>query len=222
MIVAIEGPSAAGKTTWCRTHSPEGFVEPAPENVEAPDLGAEPSEVAKFWVNFNIRRWQSALRIEQEKGVAICDGDPFHLYFSWALWKSEAIPSTLFETELPLYRQAVEDGRMGFADLVYWREVPLEELRRRASSDTTRRRRRHETYLRLMPWMKLWFETRERLFPGTVGPWPEQLRVQAIAGSAMSAFRYDLKKVDEMIALSRQFDSGTASALTDNFRSLPQ
>src|ERR1700683_1134349 len=39
MIVAIEGPSAAGKTTWCRTHSPEGFVEPAPENVDGPDLG---------------------------------------------------------------------------------------------------------------------------------------------------------------------------------------
>jgi hypothetical protein len=198
LIVVIEGPSAVGKTTWCRTQFPKDFVEEAGENAEAPDVNGDPSEVASFWVNFNIGLWQTALQIEQQRGIAICDGDPFHLYFSWSLWKSGAIPGTLFEMELPLYRRAIGDGRLGFADLVCWREAPTEELRRRARSDTSRQRRRHEIYLSLVPWMKVWFEARERVFPGSVRAWPEDLHAEVLTGSVPLTHRYDVKMIDQM------------------------
>jgi hypothetical protein len=83
MIIAIEGPSAAGKTTWCRSQVPYTCVKEAAENIAAPDLFADPIAVGQFWVGFAVENWRRALAIEREHGVAICDGDPFHLYYSW-------------------------------------------------------------------------------------------------------------------------------------------
>jgi hypothetical protein len=199
MIVVIEGPSAVGKTTWCRSHFPEGFVGEAPENIDAPDLYANPVEIAKFWIDFNAGLWQRALQIETQKGIAICDGDPLRLYFSRSLWKSGAISGSLFATELPLYRRAIEEGRLGFADLVLWREAPVEELRRRAKSDPARRRRRHETYLRLIPWMVAWFAARESVFPGSVRACSEEFRVSDLANACAMPERYSASKLDLML-----------------------
>lgn len=200
MIVVIEGPSGAGKTTWCRAHCPERLAENASENLDAPDLYSDPLEVARFWIEFNGKQWQAALQIEKEKGMAVCDGDPFHLYFSWALWKAEVLARNLFDAELPLYRRAIEDGRIGFADLVLWREAPLEELRRRARSDPTRRRRRHELYLRMIPWMKAWFAAREQVLPGAVRPWSDPFRLEDLRSAPACARRCDPVALDQMTA----------------------
>jgi hypothetical protein len=150
MIVVIEGPSAAGKTTWYRTNCPDLLAENAAENVAAPDPYDDPQTVAQFGVECNAKQWQTALQIEKQKGIVVCDGDPLHLNFSWSLWKTGSLPRNLFDAELPLYLRAMEESRMGFADLVLWREAPLEELRRRAKSDSTRRRRRHELYVSMI------------------------------------------------------------------------
>jgi len=226
VILVIEGPSAVGKTTLCRAHSPNGFVEEARENQAAPDLYADPAEVAQFWSNFNINLWQTAERLERKNGIAVCDGDPFHFYFSWSLWKAGLLPSTLFEIELPLYRRAFQEGRLGFADRVCWREAPEDELRRRAKSDPFRKRRRHETYLKLVPWMRTWFAIREQVLPGTVRAWPDRLDHEVAGYPAAPAFRYDVKIFDQMIdrlaAATAQTDSGTISAPAESFRSLPQ
>jgi GTPase SAR1 family protein len=154
-IIVVEGPSAAGKTTWCQKHFQKGFAEAAPETLEAPDLFAEPQEVAAFWVEHNIRRWQRALEIEKWESIAVCDGDPLRLYFSWAFWKTGAGDSKLFEIEAALYRKAIEERRIGFADCVVWLEAPIDELRRRAKADATRKRMRLELYLEMIPWMHL-------------------------------------------------------------------
>ena len=151
MIVVIEGPSAVGKTTWCRTHFPGGFLEEALSDIAAPDLYSDSNEVARFWVDFALQNWQRALVLESEKGIAICDGDPFHLYFSWALWKTGALDGKLFALESELYRKAIEEKRLGFADYILWLDAPLAELRLRARADTTRRRKRNEIYLALVP-----------------------------------------------------------------------
>lgn len=170
MIVAIEGASAAGKTTWCRTHFPGICVEESAPNIIAPDLYDEPGVVARFWVEHACANWQRALQLEREHGIAVCDGDPFHLYFAWALWKAGELDRRLFDIESELYRRVLEERRIGFVDRVLWLEVPTDELRRRASADTTRRRKRHELYLRLVPWVKAWYAERERLWPGNVRP----------------------------------------------------
>ena len=199
MIVAIEGPSAAGKTTWCRSHCQAAFVEEASPDIAGPDLYGDPIEVANFWVDFNVNQWQAALQLERQKGVAFCDGDPFHLYFSWSLWKAGALPRDLFDAELRLYRRALEQGRIGFADFVFWQEVPVEELRRRAKSDATHCRRRRELYLSLLPWMRAWFTEREETFPGTLRAWPDPFRVEELSGSRDVSRRYDTAALDRMI-----------------------
>ena len=198
MIVAIEGPSAAGKTTWCRSHFPGACVAEAPADIVAPDLYADPAEVARFWVNYAIQNWQLALAIEQEHGIAVCDGDPFHLYYAWALWKSGALAKTLFEIESELYRRAFEKRQVGFVDYVLWLEAPVKELRRRAQADTTRRRKRHEMHLALLPWMKAWFEERERILPRTLRALTDGLRVDRLKTSGLS-LRYDSALMDAMV-----------------------
>jgi len=201
MIVVMEGPSAVGKTTWCRAHCPELLVEAAPENLDAPDLDADPLQVAHFWVEFNGRQWQTALQIEKEKEVAVCDGDPFHLYFSWSVWKAGALARNLFDAELPLYRRAIEERSIGFADFVLWREASPEELRRRAKSDSTRRRRRHELYLSMIPRMKTWFAAREQALPGTVRAWSEQFGIEELPGTLAGSHRYNAAALDRMTAI---------------------
>ncbi len=198
MIVAIEGPSAAGKTTWCRSHFPHTCVEEAAENLAAPDLFADPAEVGQFWVNYAIANWRRALAIERDHGIAVCDGDPFHLYYSWALWKSGALAKTLFEIELELYRTAFASQQIGFVDHILWLEAPIDELRRRAQADTTRRRKRHEMYLALAPWMKAWFQERERILPRTVRALTDGLQVEALSNGA-SPQRYDTASMDRWL-----------------------
>jgi len=200
VILAIEGPSAVGKTTWCRVHFPESRVPEAPQDIDAPNHRyAEPAAVADFWVNYNIEAWQTALRLERETGIAVCDSDPLHLYYSWALWKSGAIGPALFELELPLYRRALEQGRLGLADRVLTLDAPVAELKRRARADATRRRRQHETHLDLIPWMRAWFHTRERVLPGTVRAWTDDLPVRDLVSFAPLPHRYDAAIFDRIV-----------------------
>jgi hypothetical protein len=199
MIVAIEGPSAAGKTTWCRSHFPDRHVPEIPENIAAPDLFADPAEVGHFWVNHATANWQKALALEREHGIAVCDGDPFHLYYSWALWKTGTLARGLFGIESELYRTALQNQQIGFVDHVLWLDVPEEELRRRAMADRTRRRKRHEMYLAIVPWMKEWFEARESFTRGTVRELRDDLRVAELRPLPESS-RYDARTLDHMFA----------------------
>jgi len=202
MIVAIEGASASGKTTWCRAHCPGDCVDETPETTAAPDLYADPAEVGRFWVNHNSANWQRAIGSEREHGVAVCDGDPFHLYFAWALWKVGELDGRLFEIESELYRTALQERRIGFVDRVLWLEVPIDELRRRAAADATRRRKRHELYLRLVPWMKAWFDLRERLVPGSLQPLDSGVSMGALNATA-SPHRYSLALLAELRSAAR-------------------
>ena len=211
MIVAIEGPSASGKTTWCRTHAPNNSVLEAPENIPAPDLFADPAQAARFWVNHAADQWAQALKLEREYGVAFCDGDPFHLYFAWALWKAGAMAEDLFAVESELYRAAFRDRQVGFADHVLWIEVSQEELRQRARADSTRRRKRHELYLSLTPWMKTWFQQREQLLPGSVNVM-DPAREQRDLKPSQLVQRYDLVVLDELLGKLSLYPFGGSAA----------
>lgn len=199
MIVAIEGASAAGKTTWCRSHFPARHVPETPHKIAAPDLFADPAEVGHFWVNHAIANWQKALAIEREHGTAACDGDPFHLYYSWALWKAGALSRTLFEIESELYFAALQNQQIGFVDYVLWLDVPEEELRRRAQADLTRSRKRHEMHTALVPWMKQWFAARELVMPGTVHRLRDDLMIEELK-SAPESLRYDARTMNCIFA----------------------
>jgi len=177
------------------------LVEAAAEKIRVPDLYEDAAEVARFWIEFNAGLWQKALQVEKREGLAVCDTDPLHLYFSWSLWKAGALPKKLFDAEVPLYRRAMEQGRIGFADVVLWREAPVDELRMRAKLDPNRRRRRHKLYLSLIPWMRAWFDARTHIFPGTVRPWLELLDSEDLrVATAAASHRYDLNAFDAMLS----------------------
>jgi hypothetical protein len=199
MIIAIEGASAAGTTTWCRRHCSHPWVQETPPDIVAPDLFGDPAEIGRFWVANAVANWRRALEIEREHGIAICDGDPLHLYFAWALWQAGILGRDLFDIESEHYRDALDQRRIGLVDFVVWLEAPADELRRRAAADSTRRRKRHEMLLTLVPWMKAWFAARERLLPGTVRPGKTDLCLPAVS-SAPADHRYDLSRFSRMIA----------------------
>jgi hypothetical protein len=84
MIVVGTGPSASGKTTWCRRHAPAGMIpEYTPSGAE-PD-GADIPAQAGFWTAVSCRRWQAELDRERASGLAVCDDDPLKPHYSWPL-----------------------------------------------------------------------------------------------------------------------------------------
>jgi hypothetical protein len=78
MIVAIEGASAAGKTTWCHRFAVGRMIpEVSPEvAAKAPDETANPAGAAAFWSGINQDRWAHAHRVATQHDWAACDTDP--------------------------------------------------------------------------------------------------------------------------------------------------
>lgn len=100
MILVVEGPSAAGKTTWCRQHTAAAVTvaEYTPTGGE-PDGSDLPAQAA-FWTTVNVARWAQALATEARAGIAVCDTDPLKLHYSWSLARIGAAPRARFDHEL--------------------------------------------------------------------------------------------------------------------------
>jgi hypothetical protein len=146
VIVAVEGPTASGKTTWCRSHHP-GFV-PEGEGGDA--------------------RWAAAIVHEQERGLALCDTDPLKLHYQFGLYRLGAVDRLAWRREAARVRRLVARRRLGFADLVLVGDVDEDELRRRHDADSTRERPRFDLHVRLRGPLLQWYEALDALEPGHV------------------------------------------------------
>jgi hypothetical protein len=166
MIVVVEGPSAAGKTTWCQLHASEFVAEYLSTHTEpdGSDLGAQ----AAYWASVNSRRWMEALDVERRRGLALCDSDPLKLHYSWSLARIGAAPWTRFEHELVATRRAFAAGALGFADLVMISIPAPAILQRQRDSDVTRRRRSFDLHTRLSEPLRDWYRAVDSLDPGRV------------------------------------------------------
>ncbi len=161
VIVVVTGPSAAGKTTWCRQHFPHDTVpEDLPDGDAVP--GPDPVDQALFWCEVNARRWQQALHQEQRTGLAVCDDDPLKLHYSWSLARVGALSRRHWQAEVDAHRLAVAAGRLGFADLVLVSAPSEEELHRRRDADRRRRRRNFDLHVRLIEPLRQWYRAVER------------------------------------------------------------
>ncbi|MEU4561796.1 hypothetical protein AB0F72_25720 [Actinoplanes sp. NPDC023936] len=162
MIVVVTGPSAAGKTTWCRRHFPADTV---PEHVPSPeDLpGPDPADQAAFWCEVSNRRWLRAERHERRSGLAVCDDDPLKLHYTWSLARIGALSWRHWQAEVDAHRGAVAAGRLGFADLVLVSAPAEDELRRRRDADPARRRRNFDLHVRLAEPLRQWYQAVERV-----------------------------------------------------------
>jgi hypothetical protein len=198
VIVAVTGPSAAGKTTWCRRHHAEDLVaEYAPTGVE-PDDGDLPAQAA-FWCAVNCRRWQAAIARERASGLAVCDDDPLKLHYSWSLVRTGVASPERWTFELAANRAAIAAGRLGFADVVLVSLPSVAELRRRRDTDPTRRRRNFALHVRLAEPLREWYQALELAAPGRVR-WELPSDGLPAVLSAPRADRYDLAVFDALVA----------------------
>jgi hypothetical protein len=146
VIVAVEGPTASGKTTWCRSHHP-GFV---PED------------------EYGDARWSAAIAHEQERGLAVCDTDPLKLHYQFGLYRLGAVDRLAWRREAARVRRLIGRERLGFADLVLVATVEEDELRRRRDADPGRARHRFDLHVRLRGPLLQWYEALDALEPGHV------------------------------------------------------
>lgn len=196
MIAVVEGPSAAGKTTWCR-HQPWPVVaEYAPSGAE-PD-GSDEDRRAAYWVAVNSGRWQRALELEAEHGVVLCDSDPLKLHYSWCLARIGAAPWSRFEHELRDTREAIAAGRLGFADVAMVSIPSAHVLRTRKAADPTRQRRSFDLHAQLREPLRQWYIAVEGAEPGRVTwSWPPEGVPIAQSGRAQ---RCDPALLDSIVA----------------------
>ena len=166
VIVAIEGPSAAGKTTWCLRHAERFVAEYVPTGDEPDET--RPEAQADYWASVNSRRWSQALELERHTGLAICDSDPLKLHYSWCLSMIGAAPRSRWESELAVTRRAFQVRALGLADLVLVGTPPLERLLQQRAGDLTRRRRHFDLHARLREPLVEWYQAVEDLEPGRV------------------------------------------------------
>jgi hypothetical protein len=166
VIIAVEGPSAAGKTTWCRATGKQFVAEYMPTGQE-PD-GSDPVEQATYWAKVNAQRWTQALALEDATGIAVCDSDPLKLHYSWCLAAVGAAPITRFERELGTVRQMFTEHRLGFADVVLLSIPDPKQLVQQRMGDPTRRRRSFALHARLAEPLAEWYGALEGLDPGRV------------------------------------------------------
>ena len=170
MIVVVEGPSAAGKTTWCRTHFPEWTVweHTVLDSARAPDRKTDPMAAAEYWANFNRTRWRQALEIEAEYGIAVCDTDPFKLHYVWSLWRIGKGECLDWDYEAQLNREMFAAGEIGIADLVLVSLPDADTLRQRKGDDSTRRRGHFELHVQLTEPLRDWYGAISALDPSRV------------------------------------------------------
>lgn len=174
VIVAVEGPTAAGKTSWCRAQSWSAVAEYEPTGRE-PD-GSDPAVQGAYWTAVSVERWSRAVALERDAGVVLCDSDPVKLHYSWCLARIGVGTWERFTAELVCVREAFEAGRLGLADLVVVSIPSPEVLRRQRLADLSRRRRSFELHARLAGPLREWFTAVERVDSGRVRwSFPERL-----------------------------------------------
>jgi hypothetical protein len=166
VIVVVEGPSGAGKTTWCQRHGGKyALLESSPDHSTVP---TDPEAAARFWVERNVARWNEVLELERRNGLVVVDVDPFKLHYVWTKWRT----GTATEAEWTLQRDAARDafaaGRYCLADLFLVSDISIEELRRRRDADTTRTRRSFEVHVQLRDSLLAWYRAIDALEPGRV------------------------------------------------------
>lgn len=166
MIVVVEGPSGAGKTTWTRKHGGTyALLESLPDHTVVPD---DEEGAAHFWIERNVRRWDEVNDREFRDGLVVVDTDPFKLHFTWTLYQSGQATRRQWELMRDVAREAFATGRYGIADLIYVSSVDDATLRARRDADPTRTRRNFERHVKLRDSLLRWYEFIDGLEPGRV------------------------------------------------------
>jgi hypothetical protein len=145
MIVVVEGPSAAGKTTWCRRHAPRWLPEPGRWTM---------AEILRYQRD----RWRKAVDADTAGELIVLDGDPFKLYCTWAQRKLDQITEADWRDEVERFRRHFARNEYGLADLVLYADPPVDVLIRHKEADSTRTRRNFDLHIAMRPYFRQWYE----------------------------------------------------------------
>jgi hypothetical protein len=165
MIVVVEGPSAAGKSTWASRMAPTNVIA---ENAGLRPPDADHETIARFWADANEARWRAALRMEAATGTAVCDTDPLKLHYDFCLLRTGHVPMEQLLASVRASRDAIAARRIGIADLVLCDVPESGVLELRKETDTTRTRRSFELHRRLREPLVEWYDALRKLDPERV------------------------------------------------------
>jgi hypothetical protein len=163
VIIVVEGPSAAGKSTWIAAHCRPAMVIGEARGGSAPDRATDPEGAAAHWAAVSARRWQAAREAERDAGLAVCDTDPLKLHYVWSLWRAGHASRREWHAELTATRQLFARQRLGFADLVLIEIPDQATLDARRRSDPSRRRRNFDLHAQLAGPLREWYHAVEEL-----------------------------------------------------------
>lgn len=166
MIIVVEGPSGAGKTTWTRAHGgTHALLEDLPDHTAVP---SDDEAAARFWVERNVARWERVVDRERRDGLVVVDTDPFKLHYTWSLYQEGIASRRQWEVERETAREAFAAKRYGIADLTFVSDIDPATLRRHRDADTTRTRQNFERHVRLRDAILRWYQAIDTLEPGRV------------------------------------------------------
>jgi hypothetical protein len=201
MIVVVEGISAAGKTTWCHKHAAELTVPETGPRDDAPDPLLDPVGAARFWVEQSECRWTTACAIERSRGLAVCDTDPLKLHYVWSLWKVGVASERYWSEERVATRDAIANGRLGFADIHLVKRINPQLARQQRDADPTRSRRNFELHVKLRNPLMAWYRAIEKTLPGAVIWNLPDNGLAGLSNPSNLAARSSIQIFDQMISL---------------------
>jgi hypothetical protein len=166
VIIVVEGPSGAGKTTWCRAHGGRyALLESLPDHAGVP---TDPPAAARFWLERNVARWREVLEREAHDGLVVVDTDPFKLHFVWTLFQTSQASELDWTMHRDAARGAFAEGRYALADVYVVSDIDGATLRARRDADSSRTRRNFERHVLLRDALLRWYRAIDQLEPGRV------------------------------------------------------
>jgi hypothetical protein len=157
VIVVVEGPSAAGKTTWIAAHRGEAAVIPEAESGQAPRSANDLVESAAHWAQVSADRWAKATQAERQYDLVLCDTDPFKLHYAWCRWQSGNAAIGEWRAAMDAHRQLFAGHRLGIADLILVSIPDQATLAARRERDHTRGRRNFRLHAQLTEPLRDWY-----------------------------------------------------------------
>jgi hypothetical protein len=193
MIVVVEGPSAAGKSTCAARLASVASLVPEAVGLESPTGSSR--VIAEFWTDANAKRWGAASRAEEHTGSAVCDTDPLKVHYDFCLMRIGVVGLEQVSADVRAAQQAMSMRRLGMADLVLCEIPEPEVLEKRRRSDPTRSRRNFDLHRRLAEPLHEWYAALAELDPDRV-----QWRFPEVLPTVGLRNRYDIELFDAWMA----------------------
>lgn len=163
MLIAIEGVSAAGKTTWASRYKPAVVEE---LTGTAPETDIE--QIAEFWSKRDSERWQRGVTLEAEHSIACFDTDPLKIHYAWCLWQNGQGNRDQWTTRVRATRRRIVQRQIGFVDQIIFLDPTKAVVREQKKNDLSRHRRNFENHIQLQEPLRRWYQLLEQLAPGRV------------------------------------------------------